>query len=66
MCLAKLYREGKSDEPILEDIAYVRLDGEQTELQTLLGESRVLTGKVYEIDFMNSKIIIKFTGHLEK
>ena len=66
MCLAKLYREGKSDEPILEDIAYVRLGGEQTELQTLLGESNVLHGKVQEIDFMDSKIIIKVTGHLEE
>ena len=65
MCLAKLYLEEKSDEPILEDIAFVRLDGEQTELQTLLGESKVLPGKVQEIDFMDSKIIIKVTGDLE-
>jgi len=66
VCLAKLYREGKNDKPILEDIAYVRLDGEQTELQTLLGESKVLPGKVQEIDFMGSKIIIKITDHLEE
>lgn len=34
MCVAKPYREGETGDPILQDIAYARLDAEQMKLQT--------------------------------
>jgi len=34
MCVAKPYRERESGDPILQDIAYARLDAEQTKLRT--------------------------------
>ncbi len=58
MCLAKLYQEPETEEPILEDIAHARFEEGKIELETLLGESKVFQGKLKEIDFMNSKIII--------
>jgi predicted RNA-binding protein len=58
MCLAKAYQDAKTEEPILEDIAHARIDGDRVELETLLGERKTLYGKVREIDFVNSRIII--------
>jgi predicted RNA-binding protein len=58
MCLAKAYQDSETEEAILEDIAYARIDGDQVELETLLGERKTIHGKVQEIDFMSSKIII--------
>lgn len=59
MCLATAYWGMESDQPILEDIAHVRLHGDMVELETLLGERKVVQGKVQEIDFVDSKILIQ-------
>ena len=59
MCLATAYWSVESDQPILKDIAYVRLIDNIVELETLLGEKKVLQGKVQEIDFMSSTIIME-------
>lgn len=59
MCLAAAYRGTESDQPILQEIAHVRIDGNRVELETLFGERQVLQGKIHEIDFMNSKLIIE-------
>ena len=50
MCLA---------EPDLESIAYLRLDGDQVELETLFGEKKVLKGRLQEIDFLRSRIVLE-------
>jgi len=54
MCLAKVYEEG--DEPILEDIAYMIIDGDRVEVETLFGERRVFLGKVRQVDFVKSRV----------
>jgi predicted RNA-binding protein len=54
--MAKLYEAAKSDEPILEDIAYMKIDGERVEVETLFGEKRIFQGRVHRIDFLKSRV----------
>lgn len=63
MCLAAAYRGMEDDQPILQDIAHIRLNDDMVVLETLLGEVKVLRGKVQEIDFMNSKIVLEQETH---
>jgi predicted RNA-binding protein len=56
MCMAKLYEGKEADKPILEDIAYMIIDGDRVEVETLFGEKRVFRGKVREIDFLKSQV----------
>jgi len=56
MCLAKVYEATEGDEPILEDIAYMIIDGERVEMVTLFGQRRVFEGKVRQVDFVKSKV----------
>jgi len=56
MCLAKVYETTEGDKPILEDVAYMVIDGERVEVQTLFGERRIFRGKVHEIDFLKSRV----------
>jgi len=58
MCLAKAYLNKSVDNPILQDIARMRLHGDRVELETLFGEERVILGRVVEIDFSTSKILL--------
>ena len=56
MCMAKLYEATKGDEPILEDIAYMLIDGDRVEVETLFGERKVFQGKVRQVDFLKSRV----------
>jgi predicted RNA-binding protein len=56
MCLAKIYQASESDKPIVEDIAYMIIDGDRVEVETLFGERRIFQGKVRQIDFVKSKV----------
>ena len=56
--MAKAYLNKWSDEPVLQDIAHMRLRGEQVELETLLGEEKVIPGRVVEVDFATSRILL--------
>ena len=58
MCLAKAFINNSSRQPILEDIARVRVQGDRVELETLFGEGKVISGRVVEIDFSTSKILL--------
>lgn len=59
MCLAVAYHGTESGEPILREIAHIRLDRETIEMENLFGESKTVKGKIREIDFMSSKVIIE-------
>ena len=59
MCLAAAYQSVEGDQPVLQKIAHVRINGNRVELETLFGEKKVLQGKIREIDFVNSKLIIE-------
>ena len=58
MCLAKAYLNKWGDEPVLQDIAHMRLRRERVELETLLGEEKIIPGRVVEVDFATSKILL--------
>jgi predicted RNA-binding protein len=58
VCLAKAYLNEWGDEPVLQDIARMRLHGGRVELTSLLGEEKVIQGEVLEVDFANSKILL--------
>jgi predicted RNA-binding protein len=59
MCLAAAYQGAQSDQPILQEIARMTINGSSIELETLLGDKRVVQGKLKEIDFMESRVIIE-------
>ena len=59
MCLATAYLSNGSDEPILRDIAHMRFDGECVEMETLFGDEEIIPGRVLEVDFSTSKIILE-------
>ncbi len=59
MCLGKVYQSEESDEPLLENIAHLRLEGDQVELETLFGEKKAFQGRLREIDFVRSRIIVQ-------
>jgi predicted RNA-binding protein len=58
MCLAKAYLNQWSDEPVLQDIARMRLLDGQVELETLFGEEKTVPGSVIEVDFTASTILL--------
>jgi predicted RNA-binding protein len=58
VCLAKAYLNRRENEPVVQDIAHMRLNSEQIELKTFLGEEQIIPGRVVEIDFSISKILI--------
>ncbi len=58
MCLAKAYLTEKGVEPLMEDIAHMELDGRTIRMETMFGEEKVISGRILEVDFEDSKIII--------
>jgi len=58
MCLAKAYTNREMVEPILENISHMDLDDKSVRMETMFGEEKVIKGKVLEVDFENSKVII--------
>ncbi|MFC1961700.1 CooT family nickel-binding protein [Chloroflexota bacterium] len=59
MCLAKAYFNQESKEPIMQEISRISFDGDRIRMETLFGEGKVITGRVREIDFMASKVIVE-------
>jgi len=58
MCLANIYRRGNGGKLIIKDIAYLKVAGNQIEMENLAGESKSLRAKINEIDFMNSDVFV--------
>jgi len=46
----------EGDKPILEDIAYMIVEGERVEVETLFRERRILQGRMRQIDFLKSRV----------
>jgi predicted RNA-binding protein len=58
MCLANIYRRGNGGKLIIKKIVYLKVDGNQIEVENLAGESKILRAKINKIDFMNSDIFV--------
>ena len=58
MCLADIYQRGNGGKLIMKDIAYLKVDGSQVEVENLVGESKMLRARINEIDFMNSDVFV--------
>jgi predicted RNA-binding protein len=59
MCLVTAYLNKGGEEPILKDIAHMRFDGDSVAMETLFGEEKVIPGRVLEVDFSSSKVILE-------
>jgi predicted RNA-binding protein len=59
MCLAKAYTAPDASESILNDIALLTVEDGRVTITSLFGESRVVEGRVREIDFMKSRITLE-------
>lgn len=66
MCLAKAYLNKWNNDPVLQDIAHMRLHDGRVELETLLGEEKVIPGRVVEVDFATSRILLDEHHKAEK
>jgi predicted RNA-binding protein len=65
MCLANIYQRGNGGKLLMKDIAYLKVDGDQIKVENLTGEGKVLQGRIKEIDFMSSDIVIEEATHEE-
>jgi predicted RNA-binding protein len=59
VCLAKAYLNKQDNEPVLKDIAYIMLHDNRVEMETLFGQRKVIPGRIIEIDFTASKILLE-------
>ena len=59
MCLASAYFDNENGQLILKDIAHLKFNGDNVELETLFGEGKSVQGRVVEVDFFSSKIILE-------
>lgn len=59
MCLAKAYASKERNRSLLENISYMKLDGDRIQIETMFGEETVIQGRVLEVDFENSKVIVE-------
>jgi len=60
-CSHKLLKQ-EGDEPVLQDIAHMQVHGDWVEIETFFGEEKVIPGRVVEIDFSTSKILLDQHG----
>lgn len=58
MCLAKVYQSKAGAAPIMEEVARIRFQGERLEIENLFGQERIIKGRVMEVDFTDSRVIV--------
>ncbi|MFH1646518.1 MAG: CooT family nickel-binding protein [Chloroflexota bacterium] len=63
MCLAKAYIGGKeAGQPLAEEITSLKIEDGRVVVTTLFGERREIAGRIREIDFRASRILLETTG----
>jgi predicted RNA-binding protein len=63
MCLARAYLNKPDGEPVLKDIARLQLSGPDVVMETLFGEIKTVKGRLSEVDFENSTLLIETIPH---
>ncbi len=59
MCLSKAYVEKNGNrELLLEEIASVKIDGNELLFKTLFGEQKIMKASIKQIDFVKSTIFL--------
>ena len=58
MCLPKAFVNNWSEQPVFQDIARLRIYNDKVELETLFGEEKAIPGRVIEVDFTSSRILL--------
>ncbi len=58
MCESKVYLVGR-DEPIMEDVVRIVVDGEKVKMWDILGKYKEIKGRVAEMDLVGHKIILE-------
>jgi predicted RNA-binding protein len=56
MCEAKVYLGGDEERPIMEDVVLVQPEGEAYLLVSLLGEQKLIQGRIERIDFLRHTV----------
>jgi predicted RNA-binding protein len=59
VCLANVYQNENGRTLIVKEVAYLKVDGDRVKVENLAGETKVLQGRIKEIDFMNSDILVE-------
>ena len=59
MCLVKAYPSTERAQSFLENITYMKLEEDRIHIETMFGEETVVHGRVLEVDFENSKVIVE-------
>jgi predicted RNA-binding protein len=61
MCLAKIHLNDESG-TAFKDIAVLRIEGGTIRLRSLFGEEKEIAGRVKEINFQNSTVLVVTTA----
>jgi len=60
MCMASVWiKKDSGEKNLLEEVAIIRVSGENLVLSTLFGEEESVKAKIKEIDFVNSKVLLE-------
>lgn len=57
MCESTVY--STDGDTIMEDVLYIKIDGEKIDLQSILGSKKSLSGKIVELDLDKHGIFVK-------
>jgi len=58
MCESKVLLSG-SDEPLMEDVVRIVIEGEKVKMWDILGDYKEFKGRVVEMDLVGHKIILE-------
>ncbi|MEE8194124.1 MAG: CooT family nickel-binding protein [Dehalococcoidales bacterium] len=59
MCLSKAYVDRNGNrELLIEEVAFVKVEGEKLLLRTLFGEQKEIGANIREIDFLSHSIVL--------
>ena len=60
MCLARAYVEQANErKEVMHDVAWIKADGDDLLLATLMGESRRFKARLKSVDLMNGSIVLE-------